>query len=591
MKMKIFKKEKSESNHLTEVNSCNTQISNEFRKGSSKKSFLHTYSYFYKKPKMKVVKNKTETKFYKANYPQTSKSTRGKIRGYSTFAPPSHIFNVELKDNDALFLDLVRSQDTMKSFNKEIKGIKNDYKYLQQGNFTNLYIIDKLLDLEFDEEGEMEFLNNYIKNKKNYRMLFKENNKINVLKRQIDLYNKTLKKNDKKIEELRNKSKQKRYQELVILIGQKEKEIGEINQKVNELNYNIFENETKQKYYNLKAKQYSDDVTKIEKKLKEVKTNLDDNEEEIKYYKERKEILKKNMKKLGEKAKKKEIEKKDMNEEENNIDQELEQSISILKEKEKNENILQNLKSTHTKIQKFLGVIDKKLSLLKRENDTCINDIEEYEKIRPKLIEKSKIPGRNQEKMRNLEKESEKIKEEIKKRNEEDENKEKNINNQIQEIINANNNYKNEITGFENEKNYLSEEIIRKKDELKNNENRNKELEQELLELEQDFNKQKEEYEQKQKEEEEKKSKENLANQDKEKQIKQNNILKEKNFNEEKDKYEKEIDELTAKNEGLKKENEELKKMYEDKMKNVKEANDAGNKLKNILDEIQKLSV
>ena len=188
MKMKIFKKEKSESNHLTEVNSCNTQISNEFRKGSSKRSFLHTYSYFYKKPKIKVVKNKTETKFYKANYPQTSTSIRGKSRGYSTFAPPSHIFNVELKDNDALFLDLVRSQDTMRSFNKEIKGIKNDYKYLQEGNYTNLYIIDKLLDLEFDEEGEMEFLNNYIKNKKNYRMLFKENNKINVLKRQIDLY-------------------------------------------------------------------------------------------------------------------------------------------------------------------------------------------------------------------------------------------------------------------------------------------------------------------------------------------------------------------------------------------------------------------
>ena len=31
--------------------------------------------------------------------------------------------------------------------------------------------------------------------------------------------------------------------------------------------------------------------------------------------------------------------------------------------------------------------------------------------------------------------------------------------------------------------------------------------------------------------------------------------------------------------------------MYEEKMKNVKEANGAGNKLKNILDEIQKLSV
>lgn len=96
-------------------------------------------------------------------------------------------------------------------------------------------------------------------------MLFKENNKINVLKRQIDLYNKTLKKNDKKIEELRNKEKQKRYQELILLIGQKEKEIDEINQKASELNYNIFENETKLKYYNLKAKQYNNDISKIEK--------------------------------------------------------------------------------------------------------------------------------------------------------------------------------------------------------------------------------------------------------------------------------------------------------------------------------------
>ena len=591
MKMKKFKKEKSESKYITDVNSYNTIISNEYRKSSSKKSYFQTCSYFYKKPKIKVIKNRTQTKFYKANYPQTSKSIRSKIRGYSSFAPPSHIFNVELKDNDALFLDLVRSQNNMKTFNKEIKEIRNDYQYLQQGNFTNLYIIDKILDLEFDEEGERELLNNYIKNKKNYRMLFKENNKINVLKKQIDLYNKTLKKNDKKIEELKNKTKQKRYQELILLIEQKEKEIDEINQKANELNYNIFEIETKSKFFNLKAKQYSDDITKIEKKLKETKTNINDNEEEIKYYKERKEILKKNMKKLDEKSKKKEKEIKEMNDEENNIDQELEQSISLLKEKEKNETILQNLKTTQTKMKKFLNVIDKKLSLLKRDNDTCINDIEEYEKIRPKLIEKSKIPGRNQERMRNLEKERETIKEEMKKRNEEDENKEKNINDQIQEMINANNNYKNEISGFENEKKYLCEEISRKKDDLKNNENRNKELEQELLELEDNFNKQKEAYEQKQKEEEEKRTKENLENQDKEKQMIENNNLKEKNFNETKDKYEQEINEFKARNEELKKENEELKKMYEDKMKNVKEANEAGNKLKNILDEIQKLSV
>ena len=591
MKMKIFKKEKSESNHISDINTYNTQISTELRKGSSKKKYNNTYTYFYKKPKMKIVKNKTQTKFYKVNYPQTSKSTKGKIRGYSTFAPPSHIFNIELKDNDALFLDLVRSQNNMKSFNKEIKGIQNDYKYLQQGNFTNLYIIDKLLDLEFDEEGEIEFLNNYLKNKKNYRMLFKENNKINVLKKQIDLYNKTLKKNDKKIEELKNRTKQKKYQELIILIDQKEKEIDELNQKTNELNYNIFENETKSKFYNLKAKQYNDEITKIKKKINENKTNINDNEEEIKFYKERKENLKNNIKKLDEKSKKKEIEKKDMNDEENFIDKEIEQSISLFKEKEKNENILQNLKFTHRKMQKFLNVIDKKLSLLKRDNDACINDIEEYEKIRPKLIEKSKIPGRNLEKMRNLEKESEKIKEEIKKRNEEDENKEKNINNLIQEIINSNNNYKNEINGFENEKNYLIEEINKMKNNLKNNEKKNNELEQEYLELEENFNKQKEEYEEKQKEEEEKKSKENLENEDKEKQMMQNNNLKEKNFNETKDKYEQEINEFKTRNDELKKENEELKKMYEEKMKDAKEANDAGNKLKNILDEIQKLSV
>ena len=65
---------------------------------------------------------------------------------------------------------------------------------------------------------------------------------------------------------------------------------------------------------------------------------------------------------------------------------------------------------------------------------------------------------------------------------------------------------------------------------------------------------------------------------------------KENKFNEMKDKYNQEIEELKSKNDAIKKENEILKKEYEQKMNDVKLANEASNKLKITLEEIEKMT-
>ena len=70
----------------------------------------------------------------------------------------------------------------------------------------------------------------------------------------------------------------------------------------------------------------------------------------------------------------------------------------------------------------------------------------------------------------------------------------------------------------------------------------------------------------------------------------QNELEKEQTFKEAMDKLNSEIEELKNKNDTLKKENETLKKNSEQKMKDVKAANKASNKLKVIMNEIKNMS-
>ena len=285
---------------------------------------------------------------------------------------------------------------------------------------------------------------------------------------------------------------------------------------------------------------------------------------------------------------KKEI--KELNQEENNFDKQIEENRSLIIEKEKNENILENLRLKKDKMQTEINKVEKKLLILRKENKIFNNDLEDFDKEWPLLLKKSKIPGINQVIMKGLEKEIERNKNEIDNRNKVVGNKEKNMSEKFQQMIDLNNNYREEIDNYHNEKSDLIEKLNDLKIVLKNNKNKSEALYNEYTELEKNFEKNKDDYTKKQKEEEEKILKEKYENEEKINKEKKDLELKEKNFKEDEEKYKKEINELKEKNESLKSEKEELIKNYDEKMKNIKQMNEAEAKLKNILLEIQKLS-
>ena len=581
--------DKSENIKSNEFNSFNAnEEENNETKNIYNNIYLKTFSNFHRKRKIRIIKNKIASDLYKIKYSTPKK----KMKIKNSINNPSYsLFDNEQHDKDSLFLEIKRIQKKIKNINNELKELQTNYNSLEKINLSNLIIIQNLLKSEDNNsENDLNYNSKHKTKLKKTNIQFVESNKIQVLKKQINYYDLTIQENDKKLNSLNNKSKQKRYKELINLLINKDKEINEINQRVKKNTYILFENVSKSKFYNLKSIHYNKDISKLERKLRYDNELIHENNEEIKEYNGQKESLKNNKIKLINKIKLSKKEIKELNQEENNFDKQIEENRSLIIEKEKNENILENLRLKKDKMQTEINKVEKKLLILRKENKIFNNDLEDFGKEWPLLLKKSKIPGINQVIMKGLEKEIERNKNEIDNRNKVVGNKEKNMSEKFQQMIDLNNNYREEIDNYQNEKSDLIEKLNDLKIVLKNNKNKNEALYNEYTELEKNFEKNKDDYAKKQKEEEEKILKEKYENEEKMNKEKKDLELKEKNFKEDEEKYKKEINELKEKNESLKSEKEELIKNYDEKMKNIKQMNEAEAKLKNILLEIQKLS-
>ena len=581
--------DKSENIKSNEFNSFNAnEEENNETKNIYNNIYLKTFSNFHRKRKIRIIKNKIASDLYKIKYSTPKK----KMKIKNSINNPSYsLFDNEQHDKDSLFLEIKRIQKKIKNINNELKELQTNYNSLEKINLSNLIIIQNLLKSEDNNsENDLNYNSKHKTKLKKTNIQFVESNKIQVLKKQINYYDLTIQENDKKLNSLNNKSKQKRYKELINLLINKDKEINEINQRVKKNTYILFENVSKSKFYNLKSIHYNKDISKLERKLRYDNELIHENNEEIKEYNGQKESLKNNKIKLINKIKLSKKEIKELNQEENNFDKQIEENRSLIIEKEKNENILENLRLKKDKMQTEINKVEKKLLILRKENKIFNNDLEDFDKEWPLLLKKSKIPGINQVIMKGLEKEIERNKNEIDNRNKVVGNKEKNMSEKFQQMIDLNNNYREEIDNYHNEKSDLIEKLNDLKIVLKNNKNKSEALYNEYTELEKNFEKNKDDYTKKQKEEEEKILKEKYENEEKINKEKKDLELKEKNFKEDEEKYKKEINELKEKNESLKSEKEELIKNYDEKMKNIKQMNEAEAKLKNILLEIQKLS-
>ena len=552
--------------------------------------YLKTYNNFYNKPKIKIVKNKTpSSKLYKVKYPSLKKSLKEKN---SIYNPSYSLLDNEQNYKDRLFLEVIREQKKIKEMNKELKILLNDYSLLEEQNFTNFFIIQKIIETEdMNDEKTIKKKKNNNKNKI-IKINFKndENNKIYVLKKQINLYDMTIAKNNSKLEDIQNKPKSKRYRELMNLLYNKDNEINELIETINKYNYILYEGDSKLQFYNSKMQRYNNDINKLEKKLRSNFELIYENNEEIKKYEEQKQNLRNSKIKLLNIIKNRERELEELNIEENIFDKKLEENKTLFEEKQKNQNMLINLKIKTQKIELEIYKMEKKLSILRKDNQTYNNDLSKFNKEWPHLLKKSKIPDLNQDIMREIEKEIERNKNEIKIRDEVDGNKEKNMSVIFEEMTNLNKKYINEINNFEDDKKDLIKKINNYKIVLENNIKKKETLKKEIIEIEESNKYKKDEYLKKQKEDEEKNMKEKVENEDKNSKKKKDNELREKNYKEDEEKYNREINELKERNETLKNKKEELLKLYDEKMKTVKQMSEANLKFKKILEEIEQLS-
>ena len=457
----------------------------------------------------------------------------------------NNLTNINQKDKEGILMEINIINKDIRKINKEYNILKKEYDYIENKNILNKFLMEKILDL-YENENDKDHNN-------------ETNKKIITLKKQISFYNTIIKDNDNKLNELKNKKKQKKYQELIVFIKEKNKEIKETLKNVNELRFSLFKNDTKIKYYTVQLDEYNNKINDINQKTYIINKNQKENETIIKNDIDKLKSLNDIQVSLDQEIKNNEQKKNNLEETKNKLFNEIEENKNYFEENDKNNKIYTNLLREQNKLEYEINKIIKKKNYMNSLNYKYLENISSYEDERPSLLEKAKLPKKNQDKMKDLENNIKLLKDTIQKNNEEYNNTEKNINMNIQDITAKNNDYKTQIDNYIKEKKDLTEEINQNKKTLEDKSNELEKINKEFININEQYEKRRKEYEEK----------------------------REKVYIEKIEKYNKEINEMKKVNEKYKKENEELKIIYEEKNKMLKELKEGNNKLNNDMENIQ----
>ena len=459
----------------------------------------------------------------------------------------NNLTNINQKDKEGILMEINIINKDIRKINKEYNILKKEYDYIENKNILNKFLMEKILDL-YENENDKDHNN-------------ETNKKIITLKKQISFYNTIIKDNENKLNEIKNRQKQKKYQELIVFIKEKNKEIKETLKNVNELRFSLFKNDTKIKYYTVQLDEYNNKINDINQKNNIINKNQKENETIIKNDIDKLKSLNDIQVSLDQEIKNNEQKKNNLEETKNKLFNEIEENKNYFEERDKNNKIYTNLLREQNKLEYEINKIIKNKNYMNSLNYKYLENISNYEDERPSLLEKAKLPKKNQDKMKDLENNIKLLKDTIQKNNEEYNNTEKNINMNIQDITAKNNDYKTQIDNYIKEKKDLTEEINQNKKTLEDKSNELEKINKEFININEQYEKRRKEYEEK----------------------------REKVYIEKIEKYNKEINEMKIVNEKYKKENEELKIIYEEKNKMLKELKEGNNKLNNNMEDIQQI--
>ena len=539
---------------------------------------------------------------------------------------------------EKLFEEVIHSKEEIKNLKKEIKEFKKLYDALERENEANKYIISKIIEYNGNKTSvlnspERELSNNnlgnaspvnsedelninsedcinsdrenngidiksshnifpktIVKNKKSYYSVKKEkstfniNNKnknktmLTVLQKELKYYDNNINIKEEEINKIKNNEKTVSYVNLNEEIIKKNNELENLIKVSDDMNKKIKQTDQNIMVLNSKLLDIKEEKSKIEKKIKKYEIDNSQMEMRIKILQTQQQNTVKDELKVENAQTAAEDELSNLENKTKELEIELKYNKYLLKEKTNYENELESLLNEEQKLKKSIELNTKKIENQKNRNEELSKQKNDYEKENTVLIEKSKIPQKNQEKMLKLNDEINKIQTEInelKKKNEEMKKKENNnkkedlfITGQIKEK--GVDDYEIDIQNLEEDIKLLNDEIIEKKQEKNNEESELKNLN--------------EEYERKKNEADEK-------NKGKENNYIVKNENEEREYEEEKNKIIEEIKNMENEKAVLKKENQRLQILYSNKLNVLNEAKKKAEELSNILNEIDGMNL
>ena len=390
-----------------------------------------------------------------------------------------------LYERDNLLMQIYHTQNDMNKTNKEIKELKKLFTMIEKENMANKYLISQLLNknksvkvesnnntIENNEKPKKSENNNIINNNigsKKQKKKFDDNDqtKIDRLIKGIKHYDKCLSLKEKELSYMKKRNETKEYGQINELLEQKNKILEDLIKNYNDIKSKI--NVTDEQIINMSLKIYNLHEISAKKtaKISYYKKETEEIEYKIKYLEEQKIKLEKNEKKLEEQKKEEEEEINNLINEEKKLEEEYEQNKKYKIEKNQYETEISNSYNNEKNYKRKYEMNLRRLEKCEASYKQYTEKINNYEKERDNLMEKSKIPQKNREKMKEMENEIYKLEKEIEKYDKKKIKIEEKIQENNEKIEDEINNNKKEFENYQKEIEELTKKIKQLNDEFK----------------------------------------------------------------------------------------------------------------------------
>ena len=295
-------------------------------------------------------------------------------------------------------------EDDINIQNMELEEYKNYYNKFQSSNLTFKIIIEKILKNQnkINEENNSEKKNKKINQKT-----------INILKSQIENYDKVIEVKEKILDKAKKKKRTNNFLNINKLLDEKNRELENLVTQSQQLQYSKYDINQIIELYFSSIKNYKDFNNRLQDKLKKneknlikIKIDIGKGERELEEYKNK-------VYKLEDELDLMEDNKIDKEEQFHKIKEEYELQRSINEERNK---VYKDLENINDKIGKIKKVIEKnklKLNQINSYNDDLLDEISCIKFENKKLKEKIKQTQKIKQKHKNLEKNIETMKNNI----------------------------------------------------------------------------------------------------------------------------------------------------------------------------------